>query len=376
MSSNTFLPELPDYHFVDGDPATVEKGIFAAYERIVGQKLFPGQPERIFCEFMTYLFVMARANLNAAARSQLLAYAQGDLLDHIGARVYCQRLSAAPARAQLAVHLAIPAPAAWVMPRGTRVTADKKLYFATVSQLIIPQGATDGSVEIVCLTPGAAGNGYAAGQISVLVDPLPYVASINSTVTTTGSDVEDDDRYRERIHLAPAQWSTAGPDDAYRYWAMSAHPEIADVAVYSPAPVEVELYVLLTGSRIPDASMLEVVRDVFAKRDRVPLTDKITVKAPDVVPWSLSCTWWLARDRESRVGAIAVAVREALDGYIAWQEAGLGRDLNPSELITRLMACGVKRVEVTSPAFTVLEPWELPKLEGEPELVFGGVEEE
>jgi phage-related baseplate assembly protein len=324
---------------------------------------------------MAYLLTLERAKLDATARSQLLAYAQKELLDHIGARVYCHRLPAASARTKLVVHLALPAPSVWVMPQGTRVTADKKVYFATESQLVIPQGENEGAVDIVCLTPGAAGNGFAVGQISILVDPLPYVASVgNSTESSAGADVEDDNRYRERIHWAPAQWSTAGPDDAYRYWAMSAHPEIADVAVHSPAPVEVDLYVLLTGGRIPDAPMLDIVRAVFARRDRVPLTDKITVKTPEIVPWSLSCTWWLSRDRESRAGAITLAVRQALDSYIAWQEAGLGRDLNPSELISRLMACGVKRVEVTSPVFAFLEPWELPKLSGEPELVFGGVE--
>ena len=38
--------------------------------------------------------------------------------------------------------------------------------------------------------------------------------------------------------------------------------------------------------------------------------------------------------------------------YIAWQGGKFGRDINPSKLVSMLMAvAGVKRVEVTSPVF-------------------------
>jgi phage-related baseplate assembly protein len=371
----SFLPELADYHFVDIDPASVEQAVFAAYEDITKRPLFPGQPERIFCEFMAYLLAHERVNLDMAARSQLLAYAQGVLLDHIGARSYCQRLPAAPARAELAVTLNTVLTSVWIMPQGTRVTADSKIIFATTENLLIQPGHTEGRVDVVCATAGADGNGYKPSQLSRLVDPLPYVASVaNATETSGGADVEDDDRYRERIHLAPAQWSTAGPDDAYRYWAMSAHQEIADVAVYSPAPVEVELYVLLTDGRIPDEAVLDLVRGIFARRDRVPLTDLISVHPPVPVPYSLSVTWWLDRDRQDRAGAVRLAAERAVSDFTAWQKSRIGRDLNPSELTRLIMQAGAKRVQVDSPAFTVLQAWELAMLEGVPELHFGGVE--
>jgi phage-related baseplate assembly protein len=371
----SFLPTLPDYHFVDIDPASVERGVFAAYESLTGLKLFPGRPERIFCEFMAYLLAHERLNLDMAARSQLLAYAEGALLDHIGARSYCERLPAAPAGTELSVRLNTALPSAWIMPQGTRVTADSKVFFATVENLVIAPGMREGSVAVVCEAAGASGNGYKAGQINLLVDPLPYVERVANTAETSGgADVENDDRYRERIHLAPAQWSTAGPDDAYRYWAMSAHQEIGDVAVYSPAPVEVELYILLTDGRVPDEAMLDLVRGVFARRDRVPLTDRISVFPPTPVPYNLSVTWWMDRDREDRAGAVRVAAEQAVRDFIAWQSERIGRDLNPSELVHRIMQTGAKRVHVDSPVFTTLHSWELAILEGEPGLLFGGVE--
>jgi phage-related baseplate assembly protein len=374
--TGSFLPELPDYHFVDVDPARVEKGVFDVYESMTGRKLYPGMPERLFCEFMAYLLAHERINLDMAARSQLLAYAGGALLDHIGARSMCRRLPAAAARSELAVTLGTVLSDVWIMPAGTRVTADGALFFATAGNLLIQPGHLEGSVGIVCTTSGVDGNGYLPGQISRLVDPLPYVKSVANLETSSGgADVEDDDRYRERIHLAPAQWSTAGPDDAYRYWAMSAHQAIADVAVHSPAPVEVELYILLADGALPDEAMLDLVRTVFEQRDRVPLTDKISVFAPIAVPYSLSCTWWLGRDRADRAGAVRVAVEQAVREYISWQQGRIGRDCNPSELIRLIMQAGAKRVCVDSPAFAVMRPWELATLAGEPQFLFGGVED-
>ena len=40
--------------------------------------------------------------------------------------------------------------------------------------------------------------------------------------------------------------------------------------------------------------------------------------------------------------------------YIAWQSGKLGRDVNPSKLISLLMQTGIKRVDVRSPVFTSL----------------------
>lgn len=373
---SSFITSLPEYNFVETDPAKMRQLVFAAYEGITKRTLSPGQPERLFCEVMTYLLTHERVNLNLVARSQLLAYATGDLLDHIGAKVYCRRLQSSPARTTLHVTLATPAAYDWIMPVGARVTGDNKIYFATESLLVIPAGTNSGAVPLACTSPGAAGNGYAPGQLNRLVDPLPYVADVrNATASSGGADVEDDDRYRERIHLAPAQWSSAGPEDAYRYWAMTAHQDIADVAVHSPRPCEVDLHVLLTGGRIPDEAMLDLVRQIFTRRERVPLTDKITVRAPAPTPYTASLTWWMHKEDAIRAGIIRANVDAAVASWAAWQSARIGRDHNPSELIRLVMQAGAKRVAVASPPHTKLEQWEIAVPEDAPAITFGGVEE-
>ena len=45
----------------------------------------------------------------------------------------------------------------------------------------------------------------------------------------------------------------------------------------------------------------------------------------------------------------------AVQQYVSWQSGKLGRDINPSYLIGLLMQTGIKRVDLTSPAFTVLK---------------------
>ncbi|MFA5688558.1 MAG: baseplate J/gp47 family protein [Kiritimatiellales bacterium] len=47
-------------------------------------------------------------------------------------------------------------------------------------------------------------------------------------------DGEDDEAFRERTASAPEGYSVAGPTGAYRFHAMSAHPNIRDVDIWNP----------------------------------------------------------------------------------------------------------------------------------------------
>ena len=48
-------------------------------------------------------------------------------------------------------------------------------------------------------------------------------------------------------------------------------------------------------------------------------------------------------------------MQSAVNDYKAWQSEMLGRDINPSHLISLLMQTGIKRVELVSPVFTMLQ---------------------
>ena len=88
------------------------------------------------------------------------------------------------------------------------------VYFATDEYAEIPAGSTTVDVR-----PPARNRKRRkradAGELSTIVDPVPYVASVTNTTTTEGgAEIESDADLAERVYLAPGAYSTAGPEDA------------------------------------------------------------------------------------------------------------------------------------------------------------------
>ena len=98
---------------------------------------------------------------------------------------------------------------------------------------------------------------------------------------------ESNDAYRDRLQKSPEGLSVAGPDGAYEFHALSAHPDVKAVAVSSPAPVSVELHILShNGQGVPSQSVLDAV-DVYTQLFR-PFTDKLTVKAAEILTYTMA----------------------------------------------------------------------------------------
>jgi len=55
---------------------------------------------------------------------------------------------------------------------------------------------------------------------------------------------ESDENFRRRITLAPESFSVAGPECAYIYHALGAHADVLDTSVSSPAPGQIQVYIL------------------------------------------------------------------------------------------------------------------------------------
>ena len=74
---------------------------------------------------------------------------------------------------------------------------------------------------------------------------------------------------------------------------------------------------------------------------------------------------------------------KAVEEFQEWQRS-IGRDINPMELIARLRAAGVKRVELRQPVDKVIENGmdsgkavvQIPKLSGTPTIIYGGIEDD
>ena len=348
------LADLPGIEFVDADAEHVKAALFADYISITGRTLAQGDPVRLFLLVVAEAFIRLLNNQNYVGKQNLLRYATGDNLDHLGALTGTSRIPASAATTTIKITLSAARNQETIIPAGTRVVTASGVYFAINDDAVVLAGGLTVNAKATCQVTGELGNGFLPGEISNIVDPVAYVATmVNLTASAGGADKENDDAYRERIHESPERFSTAGPTGAYEYWAKSANSAINDVTVYSPSAGVVEIRPLLDGGKIPEQEVLDVVDSILNKDTVRPLTDQVQVKAPEPVSYDISLTYY--SDRGASESMVKDAVMQAITGYERWQSAKIGRDINPSRLIADVMSVpGVKRVIVTSPTFTKL----------------------
>jgi phage-related baseplate assembly protein len=150
-----------------------------------------------------------------------------------------------------------------------------------------------------------------------------------------------------------------------------------DVRVYSPAPVEVVVLVLMAGGELPTSDILAAVDAVVNVRTVRPLTDQVTVAAPEVVSYDIDLQFWIDSDNEKEAERIINAVGFAVQDFILWQKSKIGRNINPSELTRRIMNAGARRVEITDPVYTVLNETQVAVMSYPSiDIIYGGLEDD
>ncbi|MFB4326001.1 baseplate J/gp47 family protein [Priestia sp. BR_2] len=366
---------MSEIKFIDDDPQVTINNILKMHEAITGRQLYPADPERLFILSLCEIIVQQKVLINEAAKQSLLRYATGEVLEAKGEMYDTARLQAEPSRTTVQFQLSMPLTLAVIIPAGTRVGPQGgggELFFMTVNVLEIKPGEVSGNVPAECSIPGIDGNGFLPGQLTELIDPIPFVQSVtNISESSGGAAVESDEAYRERIRTAPESFSVAGPDGAYEYWAKTASSAIIDVGVESPSPVEVVLIPLLVGGELPPQEVLDAV-DAALNRKVRPLTDRVTVQPPEPVDYNIKLTYWISRDKAADSAVIRSNVETAIAEYRLWQKSKLGRDINPSELIRRVMAAGALRLNVLEPSFTELTRLQVAR-ESQVVFDFGGL---
>lgn len=375
-----------EFDFVNTDAAEIYNTVMEWLMGSVNEPLYPGDERRIYGEALIFVLVNVYNEMNDTAKQRTLQYARGYVLDALGERVGAVRLQPSPAYDTFRFTLSAAQTQNIIIPAGTRITPDGSVYFATDETAIIPAGETFRDVLAVCTTAGSDYNNMAAGTIKTLVDLIPYVASVSNLKGTTGGDdgepytTEGDDRFRERIRLAPSSFSVAGPLAAYRYYALSADPDIIDVNISSPTANNIVIVPLMEGGTIPDEDTIQKVKDVFADDIR-PMTDIVTVKAPEQVTYDINIKYYCTLDNEADAITIVEGEGGALEQYQAWQCGALGRDINPDQLKKFILAPkngseAVERVDIVSPVFTELDVDKVAKFSGTltvSHVVIGGV---
>ena len=347
---------LPDVTFAESDPDKVMSQLVNLHEIVSGRTISPADPVYITFKVIAYALVAARRRIDFGGKQNLLAYSLRGGLDHLGVLVGTSRTQASAAQTTVLATLSAARSSAVTVPKGTRITAGDNVFFEISKDIIVNPSELTATGLAVCQTTGTTGNGYVAGQINKIVDPIPWVASIvNTDTSAAGSDTEEDEPYRERIHLAPEKFSSAGPSGAYEYFALSANTGIVDVYVEGPEhrakagqaerAGEVDIYVLMNNGELPEQEVLDQVNVASSNKSVRPLTDKVTVLAPKQKEFTFAATYYIAKSDETIQGAIQKAVNTAVDEYILWQRSKMGRDIEPSELIRKIMEAGAKRVD-------------------------------
>jgi phage-related baseplate assembly protein len=204
------------------------------------------------------------------------------------------------------------------------------------------------------------------GQINVPLNPSALISGVSNINTSTGGSApESDDHLRMRIQAAPNQFSAAGPTGAYRFFALGVDPAIADVQVISPAPGQVNVYVLTGPITVQPApgpnsvgvagSALLAAVEAALNADTVrPITDNVATLAVNEIDYQIDASITLYSDADPSVTMAAV---ETAAQQIAVQWASqIQRDIVPSQIIAALSVPGVYEVVLNAPAYTQLGP--------------------
>lgn len=378
--------KYPDIEFLETDTETVISNMIALYEetqRAAGRDNYqvrPASPERIFISWMAAIIVQQRTLINDIAKMNVPRYAakseNEDYLDSL-AEIFkdTPRNPAVPASATFRFYISEPQKQSTIIPAGTRISFDGVIIFATSEVLEIKAGETSGDVEAVCTQPGTVGNGLAAGQVKEVVDLFDhYQKAENITTTSGGAEKEDNESYYERMRDSMESFSTAGPINGYIYWTKSVSSAVLDVAVTSPEACVVDVRVILRDGQEATPTVLKDIEEALNASDIRPLTDVVTVSAPDTVDFSVDATFYIAQPNRESAAAIEREVRAAVDSFIVWQTSKMGRDINPSQLTKMMMDAGAKRVEVRQPTFQSVADIAVGKLKSKT-VLNGGLED-
>lgn len=346
----------PNIDFVNTDTETLVNSLIKSYEMFTGRTIYPADPARLFILWLADIIIQERVIINESAKQNVPRYAEGKNLDSL-AEIFkdAYRLEAEAAKTTFRFYLSTKLPTQQLVPQGTRVTVDGKIIFQTAAHLFIEAGSMYGDIAAVCQTVGTSGNGFVPGQITQLMDIFPYYERVeNITESAGGAAEESDTAFYERMRESMESFSTAGPAGAYIYHAKTASPLVADVSATSPERGVADIRVLLKNGELPTEEVLKQVKDALSADRTRPLADFVTISAPETIPFEIEVKYFLSKDSANSAAAVAIDIENAVGEYIKWQTEKMGRDINPSYLISLLMRTGIKRVEVTKPEYAVL----------------------
>lgn len=384
MSDFSAVKNAPEISFIDGKTIDdVRREMVADYEAYMTtatgrtMSLDRASVHRMELYAASAQIFQALQYIDRAGKQNLLKYSYSDFLDNLGRFKGVERGEPKAATTTLRFTVSAIRTTAVAIPKGTKVVSAGSVYFETEAYTEILAGASAVDVSAVCTVAGIEGNGLVPGELDTMVEPLPYVESVtNITETAGGAEKESDDSYAENIYLAPGAYSTAGPEGGYIFHARKFNSNVGDVVATSDqAAGTVDLVFILADGSAPGEEMIAGLQEYLRDNNVRPMTDLVTVSAPEEIPYSINMAYYINRSDSARAVAIQAAVETAVGDYQTWQRT-IGRDINPSKLVELAMAAGAKRVEITAPVYTRVGATAVAAISGKAAIQYGGLEDD
>ena len=366
-------------NFVNRDPEVIMSEIKTQAEVLFGRDIQPAQVEMLILQLIGFREVLLYERINAAMAQCLVQFSRAPILDYVAELVSVERLPSS--HAGCVVRFTLVPGHGNVIPGGTRVMSGDGIIFETNDDVTVAAGIEEADVLVTAQVAGVAANGIETGKINVLLDKLAFLSDVsNITVTGGGSDVESDESLRERIKLAPNQFTTAGARNSYMYHAKSTSAAIIDVSVFSQHPVSGQYYTLPAGTLVArgadvenlDAALtitpgmvcivplaatgdysavLNAVYNVCSPETVRPLCDTVIVAQPEPVSYSIEVN--VIMNSGGDANQLRTKIETALRDYAD----GITRSLGVS-VVRTLIACicridGVFDVDIITPSENV-----------------------
>jgi phage-related baseplate assembly protein len=176
--------------------------------------------------------------------------------------------------------------------------------------------------------------------------------TVQPATTDTAAVMESDERLRRRILLKAESFSGAGPAGAYVYYALTADPTLRDASAVSLFPGNVTVTLMATAAMpTPTSTQLSTVALALSADDVRPLTDSVSVLAPQIVDTPIVAELTIYPGPDGNI--VQQKALEQVNAFIV-ENAYLGRNLARSAIFSRLHVEGVMGVNLTSPAEDVV----------------------
>jgi phage-related baseplate assembly protein len=162
---------------------------------------------------------------------------------------------------------------------------------------------------------------------------------------------ESDTAFRHRVVLSLDAVSTAGSVDSYRYHALSASGNVADVGITCPSAGVVQVVVLSrVGNGVPESGLLSTVSTALNADTVRPLCDTVSVLPASLRPYSVTATLTLGTGADSSL--VLALANTAVSDYVASCKK-VGALVAVSGVYQALHQAGVQKVTLSQPTTDV-----------------------